>query len=221
MKTGKIILFGILLLLTSRSLMAQEPIDTKAKAILDELSKKTKSYSSLKAEFIFTLENKDKKVTETQNGVILLKGNKYKLEIKGQEVISNNKTVWTYLKDANEVQVNNVDTLSTDVLNPSTIFTLYEKGYKFKFDREEVKGTSTLQTINLYPVNPDKKKFHTIKLTVDKAKKQIVMVKMLMKDGSAVNYTIKTFTINIDIKDASFTFDAKAHPGVEIVDLRE
>ena len=205
----------------SCALMAQETVDVKAKTVLDELSKKTKSYSSIKAEFIFTIENKDKKITETQNGVIQVKGNKYKLEIKGQEIISDNKNVWTYLKDANEVQINNVDSNSTDALSPSSIFTIYEKGYKYKFDKEEVKGSTTLQIIDLYPVNPDKKKFHTLKLAIDKAKKQILYVKMLMKDGSTYTYNIKTFTPNVDIKDSTFAFDSKSHPGVEVIDLRE
>ena len=200
---------------------AQEANDIKAKTILDELSKKTKLYSSISAEFIFTIENKEKKITETQNGQIQVKGNKYKLEIKGQEVISDNKTIWTYLKDANEVQINNIDSTSNEVLNPSTIFTVYEKGYKYKFDKEETKGSTTIQTINLYPLNPDKKKFHTLKLDIDKSKKQIASVKTLMKDGSIYTYTIKKFTPNADIKDSTFAFDAKSHPGVEVVDLRE
>ena len=217
MGPNKKLFLSSLIILMSTILMGQEIIDTRAKIILDELSKKTKSYSSIKAEFIFTIENKNKKEAEAQNGVIQVKGNKYKLEIKGQEVISDNKTVWTYLKDANEVQINNVDSNSTDALNPSTIFTLYEKGYKYKFDKEE----GSIQIINLYPLNPDKKKFHTVKLTIEKTKKQIVNVKMLMKDGSIYTYNIKTFSPNVEIQDATFSFDAKSHPGVEVVDLRE
>ena len=48
------------------SMYAQEAIDTKAKAILDDLSKKTKSYASIKAEFVMATINKDKKLTDTQ-----------------------------------------------------------------------------------------------------------------------------------------------------------
>jgi len=202
-------------------LKAQEPIhDPKAKAILEELSKKTKSYSTIKAEFAVTMEDRDKK-KDTQNGSIQIKGIKYKLEIKGQEIISDGKTTWTYLKDANEIQVNNAETNSADAITPSNIFTVYEKGFKYKFDKEENVNGTTIQTINLYPEIPDKKKFHTVKLMIDKNKNQITGIIMLMKDGSTCTYTIKNFITNSEMADAMFTYDNKAHPGAELIDLRE
>lgn len=210
-----------LLAIGSTTVLAQElEQDPKAKAILDELSAKTKAYTSIKADFALTMEDREHK-KETQTGSVQVKGNKYRLEIKGQDVISDGKTVWTYLKDAKEVQVNSVDPNSKDVINPSNIFTMYEKGFKYKFDKEETFNGAKVQTINLYPAIPDKAKYHTVKLMVNKSKKQIAGVKMLMKDGSTVLYTIKAFTPNVEMKDERFTFDAKMYPGVEIVDLRE
>jgi outer membrane lipoprotein carrier protein len=221
MKTLVIAITAGLFSLNTFNSSAQEQVDKKAKLILDELSAKTKSYSTIKADFSFSVINKENKNTDTQNGSLFLKGDKYKLEIKGQEITSDGKTVWTYLKDANEVQLNNVDPNVADALNPSTIFTMYEKGFKYKFDKEEVINGATIQTILLYPLNPDKKKFHTVKLMIDKAKKQITAMKVSMKDGNTYSYVIKNFTPNTEIKDNIFVFDKKAHPGVEEVDLRD
>ena len=189
--------------------------DPKAKVILDDLSAKTKAYTSIKAEFAFTTEKKDKS-KDVQNGKIETKGNKYKLEIPGHEIYCDGKTVWDYIKDANEVQVKDMETGGDDAVNPSRIFTIYEKGYKYKFDGED----ATTQTISLFPENPDKKKFHTAKLYIDKTKKQISSVKMMMKDGTSQTYTIKSFTPNAVIPDADFTFNPKAHPGISVEDLR-
>lgn len=191
--------------------------DPKAKAILDELSAKTKKYTSIKSDFVMVMESKDKKNKETQNGSLQLKGDKYKLDIKGQEIISDGKNTWTYLKDANEVQINKVDASSNEGVSPTTIFTIYEKGFKYKFESEK----NGIQTISLFPNNPDKKKFHTIKLMVNKAKKEISSFVVLMKDGTTFNYSIKKFTPNVAVTDATFVFDNKAHPGVEVVDLRD
>ncbi|MCW3085688.1 MAG: gliding motility protein [Bacteroidetes bacterium] len=190
--------------------------DPKAKAILDELSAKTKAYTTVKAEFVFTTETKDKKKT-SQNGKIETKGPKYKLEIPGHEIYCDGKTVWDFIKDADEVQIKEMETTGDDAINPSTIFTLYEKGFKCKFDGED----ATTETISLFPVNPDKKKFHTVKLVIDKTKKQIISVKMMMNDGSVNTYEIKSFMGNSAIPDSDFTFDKKAHPGVEVEDLRD
>lgn len=189
--------------------------DPKAKKILDELSVKTKSYTTIKAEFSKTLEKKDKS-KETQDAKIETKGVKYKLTITGHEIYCDGKNVWDYGKDANEVIIKEADTEGDETISPTNIFTMYEKGYKYKFDSEDEKT----QTISLFPENPDKQKFHTIKLNIDKAKKQIVSVKMLMKDGSTQTFAIKSFVANADIPDANFTFNAKSHPGVSVEDLR-
>ena len=82
--------------------------DAKAKGILDKLSKKTETYSSMKAEFEYVMKNESEDLEETQNGSIVTKGEKYSLEIAGQKVISDGKTVWTVLDEAEEVQINNV-----------------------------------------------------------------------------------------------------------------
>ena len=60
--------------------------DPAAQKILDQLSKETKSYKSIKATFTYTLENKKENSKVAQDGSLLLKGDKYKLEIAGQEI---------------------------------------------------------------------------------------------------------------------------------------
>ena len=58
----------IIIAITLHAQPADDVKDPKAKAILEELSKKNKSYSSIKAEFSYKLENKDESIDETQNG---------------------------------------------------------------------------------------------------------------------------------------------------------
>lgn len=188
--------------------------DPKAKIILDELSAKTKAYTTIKAEFSFTTEKKDK-TKDTQSGKITTKGNKYKLDIAGHEIYCDGKIVQEFIKDANELQIKNMET-GEEGLNPSTIFTIYEKGYKYKFDSED----ALIQTISIFPDNPDKKKMISAKLTIDKAKKQITSVRMIMRDGSTQTYTVKSFASNLVIADTDFTFDKKTHPGVSVEDIR-
>ncbi len=189
--------------------------DPKAKKILDELSTKTKACTTIKAEFSWVIEKKDKS-KDSQVGKIQTKGAKYKLEIPGHEIYCDGKTVWDYIKDANEVQIKDVEVGGDDAVSPSNIFTIYEKGFKYKFESED----ASTQIISLFPTNPDKKKFHTIKLYIDKAKKQINSVKMFMKDGTTQTYTIKTFACSAVIADTDFVFDSKAHKGISIEDLR-
>ncbi len=197
---------------------AKDGQDPKAKGVLEELSKHTRTFTTIKADFTMTILGKDKsKKADVQKGSLQLKGEKYKLEIKGQDIFCDGKTTWTYLKDNNEVQINEVDPKGNEGVTPTNIFTIYEKGYKFAFVGE----SGNTQVINLFPANPDKKKFHTIKIEIDKVKKQITSFTVFMKDGSTMEYVLSSFITNTDMPDAKFTFDAKAHPGVEVVDLRE
>jgi outer membrane lipoprotein-sorting protein len=205
-----------LLVLTTLSVVAQG--DKKAKDILNGVSSKYRSYKSMKADFSYTLENPTAKIKETQVGTLLLSGAKYRLGISGQEVISDGKTIWTYMKEAKEVQINEVDP-TDDGIKPSEIFTMYEKGFIYKFVDEKSVAGKVQQNLELTPTDKTKT-FFKIKLTIDKSSKQIVKSVIFEKTGNRYTYAIKSFTPNFAVNASTFTFDAKKYPGVEVVDLR-
>jgi outer membrane lipoprotein-sorting protein len=219
MKLTKNISLSLILILSAIGVNAQ---DAKAKAILDELSTKTKAYTSIKATFSYTLENKDQKIKETQEGTVTIKGNKYKLEIAKQEVICDGKAVYTIIKEAKEIQINNMpDPNSTESINPSNIFTMYEKGFKHKYDGEKVEGGKTYQIISLFPTDPKGKQYHTVKLYIDKNAKQVNKILVLSKDGNNYTYQVKSFTPNTPVEDKIFTYNSSLYPKFEIIDLRD
>ncbi|HTB07441.1 MAG TPA: outer membrane lipoprotein carrier protein LolA [Bacteroidia bacterium] len=214
----KLVLTLVLCLSVVAMYAQEETADPKAKAILQSLGKKTKAYKTIKAEFTMVVYGKDGKPTDNQKGNLTIKGGKYKFDMKNQVVISDSNTMWTYLKDANEVQINNVDH-NTDKgsISPATIFTIYEKGFKSHFESEE----GNLEVVDLYPKHPEKEKYHTIKLVIDKNKNQITSIKVMLKDGTMMSYTIDNFVTDTAIADSYFKFEAKDYPGVEVTDLRE
>jgi outer membrane lipoprotein-sorting protein len=209
----------VILLITSivgLSVNAQQ--DEKAKGILDKLSAKTKAYKTIQAEFQFTLSNKSEGTNESQTGKIEIKGDKYFLSIKGQDVISDGKSITTILKDASEVQINSMpDESDEGYISPNKIFSLYETGFKYKYVKEEAGN----DIINLYPNNAEEKAFHRIALYINKAKAEITKVIVYGKDGTNTTYTIKVFTPNATIADSKFTFDKAKHPKFEVIDLRD
>jgi len=215
----KLLLFLFAAITTALSAQDQDP---KAKTILDDLSKTTKAYKTISADYIFTIYGKDKKQVEKQTGKIQIKGQKFKLEIPGSSIVCDGKTIWTHNKDAKEVTIKTFNADNEDQLNPSKIFTLYETGYKYKYDKEEKIGASTYHVIDLYPaVKPEKKKFHTIKLYIDKNKKQVNQLRMLMKDGGSQVYEIKSLKPNLELADNLFVFDTKGFKPDQINDERD
>jgi outer membrane lipoprotein carrier protein len=212
----KIVTITLSLLISAGS-FAQE-VDSKAKGILDQLSASTKAYKTIKAEFKFTLNNNSEAINEVQSGKILIKGENYFLSIAGQDVMSDGKAVYTVLKDAEEVQINNVpDEEEEEYISPNTIFTLYETGFKYKYLKED----QGMHIINLYPKNADEKDFHRIALYIHKEKNQISKITIFGKDSSTSSYTIVSFTTNDVIPASKFTFDTLKNPKYEVVDLRD
>ena len=122
------------------------------------------------------------------------------------------------MKEAKEVQVNTVDPAEGGI-KPNEIFTMYEKGFLYKFVDEKKVGGKVQQNIELTPTDKSKN-FFKIKLTVDKASKQIVKSVIFEKTGNRYTYAIKEFTPNFAVNAGTFMFDAKKYPGVEVVDLR-
>lgn len=219
-----------LLLFTSTVTTAFAQKDAQAQSILNEVSRKYKTYDIIKTNFVYTLENPQANIKETQTGTLIAKSktNKFKVTLysKGngkaplvaQELISNGKDQWTYLKKDNEVQVNSVST-SEDALNPAHIFTIYEKGFKYLYTGEEKIGGVVYQDIDMTPTDT-RKAFFKVKLKIDKAKKQIYSALIFDKNGNKYTYSMQTFLPNVKVPEETFAFDVKSHPGVEVVDLR-
>ena len=215
----KKLLIGALIIMSS-GVTAFAQSEVKAKQILAEVSKKYRSYDVIKTEFSYTLENPQAKIKETQSGTLFVRSkvNKYKVILKGQELISDGKNQWTYLKADKEVQLSDVDN-SSDALNPAKIFTIYEKGFKSVYTNDTKLNGKILHNIDLTPLD-GKRSFFKVRLQVDKLSKQITNAVIFDKNGNRYTYTIKTFTPNVKVPESTFAFDSKLYPGVEVVDLR-
>jgi len=195
------------------------PKDPKAKAILDKLSQKNKSYSTIKADFEYTLKNEGEGLNESQKGTITLKGEKYIIELGTQQVISNGKDVWTYLKDVQEVQLTEIlPDDESSMLSPHKLFTIYESGFKYVYKGQETIDGKTIDVINLYPIDAGEKPFHTVVLRVNNAASQIHSMTIKMKDGNTFAYDLTTFETNKPIADNAFEFEVPAD--AELIDLR-
>ena len=213
MRTGNL----LVLLLLSMGIFAQS--DKVSQDILKGLSDKYKTYTSINAEFTYSIENAQDKSNDKQTGKVFLKGTKYKLLVAGQEVYCDGTTVWTYLKDSKEVQITDPST-KADAITPANIFTMYDKGYQSKFVEEKMENGKMVQIIDLTPLDK-KKKFFKIRLTINKAEKTIVSSKIFDKNGNKINYTIDKFLTNTPLADNLFAFVSANYPGIEIIDLRD
>lgn len=211
----------LLLLLTGllfTSINAQTGKQNEAEKLMERVSKRYKNFKSMKADFVYTLENKQQKSQEKQKGSILVKGNKFRLDIANQLIICDNKTIWTFSREVNEVQVNHYSP-KEGAIRLDDIFTMYGKGFLYKIVESKKDGNKEIVVIELTPKDK-KKKFFKIKVTVDKTNQTILSSQIFEKTGTIHTYTVNNQVPNLKYDDNQFTFDSKKYPGVEIIDLR-
>ena len=196
------------------SFVIAQSAEKKAASLLEEVTAKMKAYKTMKLDFTYSMVNKGQKINESFKGTLLSKGDKYKLNISEQQIFCDGKTAWTYQKDANEVQINDV-TGDEESFTPTKFMTSYGNNYKSKLMTDK----GNLQIIEMSPVK-GRKKFSKVNLTLDKGSKQIKSMQVYDKNGGVFTYNIEHFTTNQPIADSEFTFKASNYPKVEIVDMR-
>ncbi len=194
--------------------------DLKAKAILAEASKKYKSFNIVKANFTYSIVSPQSDINQTGKGTLYAKSkeNKYNVQLKDQDLISDGKSQWTYLKEDREVQLSDVDN-KQDALNPARLFTIYEKGYKYLYVGQSKISGKTFYSIDLTPTD-SKQPFFKVRLSIDKISKLIRKAEIFDKSGNRYTYTIDSFIPNIKVPETVFSYNSIKNPGVEVVDLR-
>lgn len=197
---------------------AQKQTAKNPKTILEKASAKINGLKSLKANFALHLVSANGKTSQSKSGSFFMKGSKYKITLADQEIICDNKTVWTYVKTINEVQINTYNP-AEQTLTPAKLFTdFYDKEYTHTYSGTRTVNGKVCDIIVLTPIN-NSKQFSKVELAVDK-NHTIVGGHVFEKNGNQYRYEINGFTPDANVDDALFTFDTAKYPGVEVIDLR-
>ena len=195
-------------------------IKEKAEVLLDRVKEKYNGAESIKVDFTFTLENKKRdNFKEVREGTALLKGEKFRVNLGSHLIICNNETVWTYLKEAGEVQVNTYKPEQMKI-NPSDMFTLYEEGFLYGYKGEKTIEGKPYHRIELTPENKEKS-FYKIRLLVHQDSYQVARTKVFEKDGSIYTYQFSDYNLGQEVPAQKFTFRKQQHPNVTVIDLRD
>lgn len=207
------------LFLTSLNGIAQEN-SALAEEIIRKSVEKYKSYNSIKVKFKYIIENRMAETNDELSGVFYLKDGNFRLTIGEQIIISNQKKVWTYLKDVNEVQVNNYNPEELEI-NPKELFTIWEKGFLYGYGGEARRNNKNINLIILTPENKSKS-FFKVKIFIEKETSNILKMQTFYKDnGLILTFDILSIETNIKLNDSFFEFDISKHKGIEVVDLTE
>ena len=205
MKKSLLIIIGLLL---SFNLSAQT-----AEEYLNNVIEKTKAYNDINIIFNYRIINKEAGINESMNGYGSMKGNSYKINVNGQEMISNGELLWTYLIDEGEVMVSEVTEDNNS--SPIAIINSFSQNIKANFSYSE---DVNIKVIEITENEGDT--FEKINVTIDNNDLKIKKIHLYANDGNEFVYEIIDFTTNQDLPDSMFIFNEALHPNVEVIDMR-
>ena len=188
--------------------------DKKSTAILEAMSNKYQKVKSFKAVFTYTPEG-----GKPLKGDATVKGTKFRLKMAGQEIFNDGKLMATYIKETNEVNLQDFDPSAGGDLDPTRIYSAYKKGFKYAFLQEKKEGAQTYEVVELTSTGKNSQ-VDKVQIQVNKADKSINSWKIFQKNGQKVTYKVEQFQPDVTVPDTYFTFNSKQFPGVEVVDLR-
>ncbi len=210
-------ILGLLIFISTLFAQDNDKGDKKSREMLDRLTAKTEAYKTIYVEFSYKMNNKEANIDETTEGVLTIMEDSYKLDIAGQLVICDGETIWTYIEDAEEVQVNSVEE-SEESITPNKLLTAYNDDYRSKFIKESFQYGATVNIIDLTPL--EGKSYYKVRLIIDKEKDQLHDITIFDKNGSTYSYIIKEFTPNVEVEASEFTYNEADYPSVDVIDMR-
>lgn len=211
----KVILLMLLAgaMLFTRQAVAQKSADQLLKAVIE----KTRNTPNLKIEFSYQMINTKAGINEKKNGTLFLNGDAYKVLIDGQTIVSDGKTVWTYLPESNEVMVSNAGA-GDEALSPTSLLTSYYKNYKASFANDKENASKGLKTIELKGAAGSK--FPKVVVGVREAAEQLGRLVIFDNGGNQFVYDMSRMTPNATLARNFFTFNPADYPGIDVVDMR-
>jgi outer membrane lipoprotein-sorting protein len=191
----------LILILFAFSTYAQD-----AKALLNEVSAKAKSYDNIQIDFKYNLNNAKEKVNQDTRGDVTLAGNKYILHMMGTTRMFDGKKIFTIVPEDEEVTISTYNPQDDKEVTPSKLLTFYEKGYTAKLDVvQNVKGRK-IQFVKLIPID-SKAEMKDVLLGIDVQTKHIYKLIQTDAQGTKYTLTVNSFKTNQPLSKTLFTFD--------------
>ena len=202
-------IIGIILTFMVGTAQAQTMASELVKNTIDKINK----HKNVEFVFDYDMSNETIAVTESASGTAYMQGDAYKMEIEGQQIISDGKTMWTYFPDSEEVMVSNPSD-DENIITPIKLLTTYDKDYTMKYAKSNEKGIKGVEMSN------PKGEFSKVTLKINEAKLEIVSATISNRSGDAFTIKIKKTVFDQNLEAKFFTFDEKAHPKVDVIDMR-
>ena len=187
----------------------------KAKALLDEVSAKVKSYNNISIDFKYALQNSSENINQVTRGDVTLEGDKYVLNVLGITRIFDGKTLYTINPEDEEVTISSDNTEDENTVSPSKMLSFYKEGYTYAMDIIQDVNGRKIQYVKLNPIDTNSE-IKQVLLGVDAKTKHIYNLIEVGKNGTKTTLTINSLKTNEPISKSLFKFDKNKYKGYYI-----
>ena len=216
MKT--ILLICHIIILLSASLAVNSQQDEKAGKIIERFVETINSSPSVSVTFTISIASDN--FSDEFDGQMVLKGEKYRLEVMGTETWFDGTTTYTYMPEANEVMISEPDVEEEGLIsNPTRIFSLYHDEFNYRLIGETIHEGKNLYELELHPQKPDLN-FQKVHLFIDMADNFLHSAMVAGNDGNVYTFQVNGFDTTKKVSESYFTFNKADYPGVEEIDMR-
>lgn len=177
-----------------------------AKDLLDRVSRKMSSYENVFVDFDYVLDNKSEDIQQEMSGDVLLKGEKYVVNIFGTTQIFDGSKTFTIIPENEEVNISDTDVDDVNTFTPSKFFSFYKSGYTYKLDEVKKINGKQIRFVKLIPIDSNSE-VKTIFVGIDLKDDHIYQIIENGKNGTDTILTAKNFRINQNFENDPFVFD--------------
>lgn len=198
----------MLVICTTNRAMAQN--DPAAKSILDKASSTMRAYDDISMEFDYVLDNQAEDVKQEMSGDVLLKGDKYKVNLFGSTQIFDGSKTYTIIPENEEVNINDADLEEESSFTPSKFYSFYESGYTYQMDELKQLNGKKVQFVKLTPIDTDSE-VSSILVGIDVNTNHIYQIIEIGMNQTRTILTAKNIKTNQQVSAAVFSFDEKKY----------
>ena len=190
--------------------------DPAAVSILDKFSSAATAAPSISMKFIMITDDQLEQTKDTISGSVILSKDNYRLDLPDNIIYYNGETNWSFLPAEKEVTITKPDRNNDSFESrPSSIFTMYKKGYKCRLVEERKDS----YIIDLYP-DEIKNELIRVRLIIKKSTLHPVSFEYKRRDGLTMTLVVKEYSLKQNTEPGMFKFSPEKHKGVEVIDMR-
>jgi len=190
--------------------------DPRAVAILDKFSASATSAPSVSMKFLLITDDQLEKTTDTLQGSVLLSRNSYRLDLPDNIIWFNGEVSWSLLPAEKEVTITKPDRNDDSFQSrPSSIFTMYKKGYKSRLTEERPE----VYIIDLYPEDY-KNDLIRVRLFIARSNLYLKSLEYKRRDGITATLIVKDYNLKQKPDQSFFSFSPEKYRDVDIIDMR-